>query len=191
MHSIRIARAYTRKTKIVKIEGCYHGMHDYMLHSVFPHLGEVGPQWMPTTVPQSMGIPPYIKEDILVVPYNDIETMEKTLERHAGEIAAVIIEPVMMNCAFIPPRNEYLKKLRLLTEKHNVVLIFDEVKTGFKLAYGGACEYFDIKPDLITLAKCLGNGFSLAAFGGKREIMERLEIDVLHGGTYGGQPFGD
>jgi glutamate-1-semialdehyde 2,1-aminomutase len=189
MHSIRLARAYTGKNKIVKIEGCYHGMHDYMLHSIFPHLGEIGPDWAPTTVTQSKGIPPYIKDDILVVPYNDIDAMKDVFEKHIGEIAAVIIEPVMMNCAFIPPRDNYLKKVRKLTEKHNVVLIFDEVKTGFKLAYGGACEYFDIKPDLVTLAKCLGNGFSLAAFGGKREILERLEIDVLHGGTYGGNPF--
>jgi glutamate-1-semialdehyde 2,1-aminomutase len=164
-------------------------MHDYMLHSIFPHLGEIGPDWAPTTVTQSKGIPLYIKDDILVVQYNDIDAMKDVFEKHTGEIAAVIIEPVMMNCAFIPPRDNYLKKVRKLTEKHNVVLIFDEVKTGFKLAYGGACEYFDIKPDLVTLAKCLGNGFSLAAFGGKREILERLEIDVLHGGTYGGNPF--
>jgi len=189
MHALRAARAYTGKDKVIKIEGCYHGMHDYLLHSVGPDLDEAGPESCPTTVPQSSGIPACVTEKTIVVPFNNVEAMRAALERNKGEVAAVIVEPVMMNTTLIPPKDGYLGKLRELTEEYNVVLIFDEVKTGFKVASGGACEYYHIKPDLVTLGKCVGSGFSLAAFGGKREIMEHIKGgDVAHGGTYSANP---
>lgn len=189
MHALRIARAYTGKEKVIKIEGCYHGMHDYLLQSVSPELDKIGPEGCPTTVPESTGIPRGVTEGIIAVSFNNIGAMRNALERNKGEVAAVIVEPVMMNCALILPKDGYLEELRKLTEEHNVVLIFDEVKTGFKIAPGGACEYYHIKPDLVALAKCIGGGFSLGAFGGKREIMEHIKGgDVAHGGTYCANP---
>jgi len=189
MHAIRLARGYTGKDKIIKIEGCYHGMHDYVLQSVNPSLGEAGPESCPTTIPMSKGIPREVTKMTVAVPYNNIDAMRDALERNKGEVAAVIIEPVMMNCGLILPKDGYLEKLRELTEEYNVVLIFDEVKTGVKIAAGGASEYYHIKPDLIALSKSLACGFSLGAFGGKREIMEHLcHGEVAHGGTYNANP---
>ena len=189
MHALRVARAYTEKEKVIKIEGCYHGMHDYLLQSVEPDLDEAGPDNRPNTVPQSKGIPRDVTKGTIVVPFNNADAMRDALERNKGDVAAVIMEPVMMNCTLIPPRDGYLEKVRELTEEYKVVLIFDEVKTGFKVAYGGASEYYHIKPDLIALAKCLGSGFSLAAFGGKKEIMEVIKPGgVAHGGTYSANP---
>ncbi len=187
MHAIRLARGYTGEDKIIKIEGCYHGMHDYVLQSVGPDLDEAGSESCPTTVPMSKGIPREVTKMIVAVPYNNIDAMRDALERNKGEVAAVIVEPVMMNCGLIFPKDGYLEKLRELTEEYNVVLIFDEVKTGFKIAPGGASEYYHIKPDLIALSKSLGCGFSLGAFGGKKEIMEHIG-DVAHGGTYNANP---
>ena len=189
MHALRVARAYTEKEKVIKIEGCYHGMHDSLLQSVEPDLDKAGPDNRPNTVPQSKGIPRDVTKGTIVVPFNNADAMRDALERNKGDVAAVIMEPVMMNCTLIPPRDGYLEKVRELTEEYKVVLIFDEVKTGFKVAYGGASEYYHIKPDLIALAKCLGSGFSLAAFGGKKEIMEVIKPGgVAHGGTYSANP---
>jgi len=189
MHALRVARAYTEKEKVIKIEGCYHGMHDYLLQSVEPDLDKAGPDNRPNTVPQSKGIPRDVTKGTIVVPFNNADAMRDALERNKGDVAAVIMEPVMMNCTLIPPRDGYLEKVRELTEEYKVVLIFDEVKTGFKVAYGGASEYYHIKPDLIALAKCLGSGFSLAAFGGKKEIMGVIKPGgVAHGGTYSANP---
>ena len=189
MHALRVVRAYTEKEKVIKIEGCYHGMHDSLLQSVEPDLDKAGPDNRPNTVPQSKGIPRDVPKDTIVVPFNNADAMRDALERNKGDVAAVIMEPVMMNCTLIPPRDGYLEKVRELTEEYKVVLIFDEVKTGFKVAYGGASEYYHIKPDLIALAKCLGSGFSLAAFGGKKEIMGVIKPGgVAHGGTYSANP---
>ncbi len=189
MHALRVARAYTGREKIIKIEGCYHGMHDYLLQSVAPSLDKAGPDDRPATVPTSTGIPKEVTKGIIVVPYNNIDAMKTALESNKGEVAAVIVEPVMLNCGVILPRDGYLEKVRKLTEEHKVVLIFDEVKTGCKIAQGGACEYYNIKPDLITLAKAIGGGFSLGAFGGKREIMECVKYPgTAQGGTYCANP---
>lgn len=189
MHALRAARAYTGKEKVIKLEGCYHGMHDYLLQSVEPELSEAGPENCPATVPQSKGIPKGVTEGTIVVPFNNIDAMRDALKKNRGEVAAVIVEPVMMNCSLIPPKDGYLQQLRELTKEYEAVLIFDEVKTGFKVAWGGACEYYHIKPDLVTLGKCVGSGFSLGAFGGKKEIMEHLKAgDVAHGGTYSANP---
>ncbi len=189
MHALRLARAYTGKDKVMKMEGCYHGMHDYLLQSVEPELSEAGPENCPATIPQSKGIPKVVTEGTVVVPFNNIDAVRDALNRNKGEVCAVIVEPVMMNCALIPPKDGYLQQLRELTEEYNVLLIFDEVKTGFKIAWGGACEYYHIKPDLITLGKCIGSGFSLAAFAGKKKIMEHVKAgEVAHGGTYSANP---
>ena len=189
MHALRLARAYTGKDKVIKIEGCYHGMHDYLLQSVAPDLSEAGPENSPTTIPESKGIPRGATENTIVVPYNNIGAMRDALKKNKGKVCAVIVEPVMMNLGLIPPKDGYLQQLRELTEEYNVLLIFDEVKTGFKLACGGASEYYHIKPDLIALGKCIGSGFSLGAFAGKKEIMEHIKAgDVAHGGTYSANP---
>ncbi len=174
MHAIRAARSYTGKDKIVKIEGCYHGVHDYVIVSVGPPIAKTGPKWAPTPVIESEGLPADTMKNTLVAPYNNIEAMESLFKKHEGEIAAVILEPIMLNAGPILPKDGYLKDLRKLTEEYNIVLIFDEVKTGCRVAPGGASELYNIKPDMITLAKAIGGGLPLAAFGGKKEIMEPL-----------------
>lgn len=190
MHAVRVARSYTGKDKIVKIEGTYHGMHDYVLVSIHPPLAQAGPKWAPTPVIESEGIPADTMKNTLIAPYNNVEAMENLFKKHEGEIAAVIMEPVMLNCGVIPPKPGYLKDIRKLTEEYNIVLIFDEVKTGCRIAPGGASELYNIKPDIVTLAKAIGGGLPLAAFGGKRDIMEPLGPHgrTLHGGTYCANP---
>jgi len=174
MHAIRVARSYTGKDKIVKIEGCYHGVHDYVIVSVGPPIGKAGPKWAPTPVIESEGMPRDAVKNTLVVPFNDAEAMETLFRRYEGEIAAVIMEPIMLNSGVVLPKRGYLERVRKLTEEHNIVLIFDEVKTGCRVAPGGASELLNVKPDMITLAKAIGGGLPLAAFGGKRKIMESL-----------------
>jgi glutamate-1-semialdehyde 2,1-aminomutase len=190
MHAIRVARSYTGKDKIVKIEGCYHGCHDYVIVSVWPPIAKAGPKWAPTPVIESEGLPPDTAKNTLVAPYNNIEAMENLFKKHEGEIAAVILEPIMLNAGPILPKKGYLKDLRKLTEGYNIVLIFDEVKTGCRVAPGGASELYKIEPDMITLAKAIGGGLPLAAFGGKKEIMESLYSPerTWHAGTYCANP---
>ncbi|UCE16663.1 MAG: glutamate-1-semialdehyde 2,1-aminomutase [Candidatus Bathyarchaeota archaeon] len=190
MHATRVARAYTGKDKIVKIEGTYHGQHDYVYVSIHPPLAKTGPKWAPTPVIESEGIPADTAKNTLIAPYNDVEAMENLFKKHEGEIAAVMMEPVMLNCGVILPKPGYLKDIRKLTEKYNIILIFDEVKTGCRIAPGGASELYKIKPDMVTLAKAIGGGLPLAAFGGKRDIMESLVPlgRTSHGGTYCANP---
>jgi len=190
MHALRVARAYTGKDKIVKIEGCYHGVHDYVIVSVGPPLAKAGPKWAPTPVTESEGIPADTMKNTLVAPYNNIEAMENLFKKHEGEIAAVMLEPIMLNSGPILPKDGYLKDLRKLTEEYNIVLIFDEVKTGCRVAPGGASELYRIEPDMITLAKAIGGGLPLAAFGGKKEIMEMLYPTgrTWHAGSYCANP---
>jgi len=190
MHAIRVARAYTGKDKIVKIEGTYHGQHDYVYVSIHPPLAQTGPKWAPTPVIESEGIPADTAKNTLITPYNDVEAMENLFKKHEGEIAAVIMEPIMLNCGVILPKPGYLKDVRKLTQEHNIVLIFDEVKTGCRVAPGGASELYNLEPDMITLAKAIGGGLPLAAFGGKREIMESIGPlgRTSHGGTYCANP---
>jgi len=190
MHAVRVARAYTGKDKIVKIEGTYHGQHDYVYVSIHPPLAQTGPKWAPTPVIESEGIPADTTKNTLIAPYNNIEAMENLFKKHEGEIAAVIMEAVMLNCGVILPKPGYLKDARKLTEEYNIVLIFDEVKTGCRIAPGGASELYNIKPDMVTLAKAIGGGLPLAAFGGKRGIMESLGPHgrTSHGGTYCANP---
>ena len=190
MHAMRLARGYTGQDKIIKIEGCYHGAHDDVLISVKPeHIGRSGHPRYPTTVFSSRGIPDSKFEEILVAPFNDLQAIRGLLEENFNDIAAIILEPVMMNAKIILPEAGYLQGLRDLATEYNTVLIFDEVKTGCKIAPGGACEYFGVQPDLVCLAKAIGGGLPLGAFGGRADIMAEIaEGRVLHAGTYNTNP---
>ena len=179
MHSIRLARAYTGKKKIVKFDGCYHGAYDYVM---------VNPGSSASTSAYDGNLVESMKQT-LVVPYNDINALEK-LVKHNKDIACIIIEPVLANMGLIIPEDEYLNKLRRLTEREGIILIFDEVVTGFRLSLGGASEYFGVMPDIMTLAKSIGNGFPLSAIAGKKDIIELLSPKgtVFQGSTYAGNP---
>jgi glutamate-1-semialdehyde 2,1-aminomutase len=179
MHSIRLARAYTGKKKIVKFDGCYHGAYDYVM---------VNPGSSASTSAYDGNLVESMKQT-LVVPYNDINALEKLVKQNK-DIACIIIEPVLANMGLIIPEDEYLNKLRRLTEREGIILIFDEVVTGFRLSLGGASEYFGVMPDIMTLAKSIGNGFPLSAIAGKKDIIELLSPKgtVFQGSTYAGNP---
>ncbi|HZU13971.1 MAG TPA: aspartate aminotransferase family protein [Chloroflexota bacterium] len=183
--AIRLARAYTGRDKFVKFEGQYHGWTDTMYVSYHPSLDKAGPEDAPRPVPSSRGTPQAVADLVVPLPWNNLDVVEQTLQRRGNEIAAILTEPVMCNCGVIPPEPGYLEGLRELTRHYGVVLIFDEVKTGFRLSLGGATSLFGVTPDLITWAKALGGGYPVAAFGGNREIMGLEERnEVMHGGTY-------
>jgi glutamate-1-semialdehyde 2,1-aminomutase len=189
MEAIRLARAHTRRDKIVKIEGTYHGHSDALMMSNKPKPPDAGPYERPNTVPATQGIPASVKENTVIAPYNDPEALERILEIYKGEIAAVIIEPVMMNVGIVLPREDYLQQLRELTRRHDVLLIFDEVKTGVTVAAGGITELYPVEPDLICLAKSIGGGSPISAFGGRADLMEHISKgEVLHMGTFNGNP---
>jgi glutamate-1-semialdehyde 2,1-aminomutase len=187
MHAMRLARAYTGKSKIVKFEGQYHGVHDYALISVGPNdMAELGPEDNPVALAWGRGIPDAVARTIVPARYNNIEFLRRLFEREGDDIAAIIVEPVLGNAQGILPEPGFHKAMRALTEEFGILLIFDEVKTGFRFAKGGAAEFFGIRPDLATFAKAMGNGYPAAAFAGRREIMELLPDKVSHGGTYAG-----
>ena len=187
MHAMRIARAYTGREKIVKFEGQYHGVHDYALISVGPDdMSELGDEDAPVALAWGRGIPAAVADTIIPARYNRIDRLRTLFEERSHEIAAIIVEPVLGNAQGIMPRPGFHKEMRALTEEFGILLIFDEVKTGFRFAKGGAAEYFDIKPDLGTFAKAMGNGYPAAAFGGRAEVMAMLPDHVSHGGTYAG-----
>jgi glutamate-1-semialdehyde 2,1-aminomutase len=189
MHSLRLARAVTGRSKIIKMEGGYHGGHDAISVSVKPKSTEFGDPERPTPVVSSAGVLKGTTDATLVAPFNNLPAMERLFAEHSNEIAAVILEPIMMNIAFCMPDDGYLKGLRDITTRHGALLIFDEVKTGAKLARGGACEYFGVKPDIVTLGKSIGGGFSLAAFAASREIMDIIATQkMFHAGTYNTNP---
>jgi glutamate-1-semialdehyde 2,1-aminomutase len=186
--ALRAARAFRKRDKIMKFEGGYHGSHDYALMSQTPR----SPKAFPAAVPDSAGIPHVIEGEVLIAPYNDLPTVEALLAVHAHELAAVIVEPFQR---LIPPRDGFLRGLRALTERHRIPLIFDEVVTGFRFAYGGAQEYYGVTPDLATYGKIIGGGFPLAAVAGRADIMKgfdpRLEGSgdfVSQVGTLNGNP---
>lgn len=190
MEAIRMARAFTGRDKIVKIEGSYHGHHDTLMMSTKPVLADAGPYERPNTVPATRGIPRDVKNNTIIAPYNDAEVLDQILTAHEGEIAAVITEPVLMNVGIMLPRDEYLKHLREVTRRHDVLLIFDEVKTGVTVAAGGITELYPVEPDLICLAKSIGGGAPIGAFGGRKDIMDLIaEGKVYHMGTFNGNPF--
>ncbi len=186
-YAIRLARAYTQKDKIIKIEGAYHGLADCLHISKRPSAGTAGPPEQPSSIPYGSGITQGVVKDTIVAPFNNLPAMDALLKKYAGEVAAVIVEPVMMNAGVIPPEKGYLEGLRKLTKEYNVLLIFDEVKTGVKIAAGGASEYFNIKPDLVCLAKAIGGGLPIGACGGKEEIMANIGHEGLFG-TFSANP---
>ena len=185
MSAIRFARAYTKREKILKFEGHYHGTSDYLLFSTDQPFDS--PRNIP--YPQSLGIPREISKLIEVLQWNDFDAFEQVMNQIGDQIAGVITEPVMGNATVIPPKPGYLKFLKETCEKHGSVLIFDEVKTGFRLGPGGAQEKFGVVPHLATFAKSLSNGYPMSFIAGRKEIMEMIGPHmVVHGGTYAGNP---
>src|SRR5574337_1303245 len=182
MTAIRLARGFTKKKKIIKFEGCYHGAHDYVLVKAGSGAAHIG-------IPVSEGSLDEVSKNTLVVQYNNSEELKSLLEKE-DDVAAVIIEPVLANMGLVLPQKNFLDELRKITLEKNIVLIFDEVVTGFRMSSGGAQKYYSIKPDVTTLGKALGNGFPIAAVGGKGEIMDMLspEGKVYQASTYAGNP---
>ncbi len=189
MDALRLARAHVGRDKVVKIEGSYHGHHDSVLMSTKPSVEAAGPADRPNPVPASKGIPADVKSNIIIAPYNDAEALDRVLTEHKGEVAAVIMEAVIMNVGIILPEEGYLQNVRDITRHHGVLLIFDEVKTGVTVAPGGVTELYPVEPDLICLAKSIGGGMPIGAFGGREDIMRRINHgEVLHLGTFNGNP---
>jgi glutamate-1-semialdehyde 2,1-aminomutase len=188
MDAVRLGRAAAGKDVLLKIEGSYHGHHDAVMFSVVPSMDSSGPTERPWSVPFSRGIPPDAAEYTMIVPFNDIQGLEQTLDEHGSRIGALIMEPVMMNIGIVLPAPGYLEKVRELCDKHGVVLIFDEVKTGVTIAPGGATEMFGVQPDLVCLAKAIGGGTPVGAFGGKASVMDEIEHGVAALGTFNGNP---
>jgi len=192
MHAVRLARAYTNREKLLKLEGAYHGNHDYALWSTanMPFNSGGSPR-SPIPVPQSSGIPASARELIQMLRFNDFEMAERLFRDKGHEFAALIVEPIMGNAACLMPEPGYLQHLRDLCTRHGALLIFDEVKTGFRVAPGGAAELFGVTADVYTFAKALGNGYPVAAIGGKAEVMDIIAMaQVVHGGTYCGSAIG-
>eukprot|EP00252_Welwitschia_mirabilis_P016925 TRINITY_DN37684_c0_g1_i1.p1 TRINITY_DN37684_c0_g1~~TRINITY_DN37684_c0_g1_i1.p1 ORF type:complete len:487 (-),score=119.87 TRINITY_DN37684_c0_g1_i1:360-1820(-) len=183
MGVLRLARAFTGREKIIKFEGCYHGHADYFLVKAGSGVATLG-------LPDSPGVPKGATSETLTAPYNDLAAVQKLFKDNKGEIAAVILEPVVGNAGLIVPKKEFLTGLREITKEDGALLVFDEVMTGFRLAYGGAQEYFGITPDLTTLGKVIGGGLPVGAYGGLREIMERVAPagPVYQAGTLSGNP---
>jgi glutamate-1-semialdehyde 2,1-aminomutase len=183
MSAIRAARGYTGRKKILKFEGCYHGSHDYVLVKAGSGATTFG-------MPDSLGIPEETTRNTIVVPYNDAVQFEDLVKANKSDLAAVIVEPILGNIGLVLPEEGFLETLREVTERFGVVLIFDEIITGFRVALGGAQGYYRITPDLTTLGKVMGGGFPLAAFVGKEEIMKLIapEGKVYQAGTYSGNP---
>jgi glutamate-1-semialdehyde 2,1-aminomutase len=184
--ALRLARVYTGKSKVIRFEGQFHGYHGCIHFSHKPPLEIAGPEERPEPVPGTGGIAEGLGTTLIVQPWNRPDVLEQTILEHKDDIAAIITEPVMGNCGVIPPQPGYLEFLRDITQQNDIVLIFDEVKTGFRLALGGAQEYFGITPDVTVFAKALGGGFAcIAGIGGRREMMELIAQGRLwQSGTY-------
>jgi glutamate-1-semialdehyde 2,1-aminomutase len=184
MHAIRVARAYTGRQMLLKFEGNYHGFQDYTLWSTYAPVEAYGNKNSPIPIPSSSGIPKALNDLIITLPFNDFDVLDKTLKSYGYQIAALITEPCQGNCAAILPEPGFLDFIRQKCDEYGIVLILDEVKTGFRIANGGAQEYYGIQPDLATYAKAIANGYPLAAFGGKKEIMSLIGHGVAQGGTF-------
>ena len=183
MGALRLARAYTGKNKIIKFEGSYHGHADYLLVKAGSGAATFG-------IPLSLGVPEDFTKHTIALPFNDIDKVESAVNKYRNELAAIIVEPVPANCGVILPKPDFLQALRAITHKYGVILVFDEVITGFRLSYGGAQKHFDIKPDLTCLGKIIGGGLPVGAFGGKKEIMGLLSPlgGAYQAGTLSGNP---
>jgi len=183
MSALRLARAYTKRDKIIKFEGCYHGHADFLLVQAGSGVATLG-------LPDSPGVPASTVKDTLVARYNDLDSVYEIMQAYPGEIAAVIVEPVAGNMGVVSPQPGFLQGLRSLTEQNGALLIFDEVMTGFRVALGGAQRLYDMQPDLTTLGKVIGGGMPVGAYGGRREIMSMMAPigPVYQAGTLSGNP---
>jgi len=183
MSAIRLARGFTKRNKVIKFEGCYHGHVDALLVSAGSGGATFG-------IPDSLGVPASHVAETIILPFNNKETFKNVINEHWQDIACVIVEPVVGNMGCILPKEDFLKTLRDETEKYGIILIFDEVMTGFRVSSGGAQEYYRIKPDLTCLGKVIGGGLPVGAYGGKKEIMSLVapEGGVYQAGTLSGNP---
>lgn len=183
MSAVRAARGFTGKSKIIKFAGCYHGHSDALLVSA-------GSGVMTSGIPDSAGVPAGCTQDTMTAVYNDLDSVKTLMEQAKDQVAAVIVEPVAANMGVVLPDEGFLQGLRDLCDKNNALLIFDEVITGFRLAFGGAAEYFGIKPDMVTYGKIIGAGMPVGAYGGRKEIMEMVSPSgpVYQAGTLSGNP---
>jgi glutamate-1-semialdehyde 2,1-aminomutase len=190
MLALRLARGHTGRTKFLKFEGHYHGWYDaYLLNAHSHPPAELGPKEYPARIPDSQGVPAATLDDVVLAPWNDVAALERVMKQFGRELAAVITEPIMANMGCIPPRPGYLERLRELTREYDVLLILDEVVTGFRYAPGGCQELYEIRPDISTFGKALGAGFPVGAVAGPRAILDRMcwgENMVLHYGTFNG-----
>jgi glutamate-1-semialdehyde 2,1-aminomutase len=183
MSVIRVARAFTKRDAILKFEGCYHGHADFLLAKAGSGVATLG-------LPDSPGVPADFTKHTLTVPYNDLAAVEETFARRGGELAAVVLEPVVGNSGLIPPEPGFLEGLRRITEQHGAMLVFDEVMTGFRLSTGGAQVLYGITPDLSAFGKVVGGGMPLAAYGGRKDAMDMVAPagPVYQAGTLSGNP---
>ena len=183
MSAIRLARAYTKRKYIVKFEGCYHGHADSLLVKAGSGVATLG-------IPGSAGVPEEFTQFTLALPFNNLSVVEHAFQKYKHQIACVIVEPVVGNMGCVPAADDYLVGLRLLTERERSVLIFDEVMTGFRVAYGGAQELYNIRPDLTTMGKIIGGGLPVGAYGGPKEIMDLVAPlgPMYQAGTLSGNP---
>jgi glutamate-1-semialdehyde 2,1-aminomutase len=189
LDAVRIARGFTGRERLIKMEASYHGHHDALMVSVEPPPDQMGPADAPASFPQSEGIPKSTVELTTVVPFNNLPAMEQAFAHHKDEVAAVIVEPVMMNVGIVLPDDGYLAAVRDLAHKNGALLIFDEVKTGATVAAGGVTERFGVVPDLIALAKAIGGGLPCGAVGGRADVMAVIEQKrVVQSGTFNGNP---
>jgi glutamate-1-semialdehyde 2,1-aminomutase len=189
MDAVHLMRAITGRPRLLKVEGCYHGHHDSVQVSVYPAPHELGPAGRPASTPASSGIPSEVIGLTSVVPFNDLEAVERVLAEQRGEVAGMLLEPVMMNAGIIPPQPGYLEGLRELCSRHGVLLAFDEVKTGLTAGPGGATRRYEVTPDVVCLAKAMGGGLSTAAIGGTEAVMGHIANgDYDQVGTFNGNP---
>ncbi|MCC0564910.1 glutamate-1-semialdehyde 2,1-aminomutase [Brevibacillus borstelensis] len=183
MSALRLARGYTKRNKIMKFEGCYHGHADSLLIKAGSGVATLG-------LPDSPGVPEATAVNTITVPYNDLESVKLAFENFGADLAAVIVEPIAGNMGVVPPQPGFLEALREITQQHGTLLIFDEVMTGFRVSRGGAQELYGITPDLTTMGKVIGGGLPVGAYGGKREIMQQIAPagPIYQAGTLSGNP---
>jgi glutamate-1-semialdehyde 2,1-aminomutase len=192
MNAVRAARAFTGRSKLAKFEGAYHGTHDWVLVSVSPDPAKAGSRKRPKSIAYSAGVPETVLKHTVVLPWNDAEACAKILEKHGGDIAALIVDPLMANAGLLVPQEGFLERLREVTARLGIVLIFDEV-ISFRVASGGAQQRFGVRPDLTTLGKIIGGGLAVGAFGGRVDVMNAYDPRggkgrISHGGTFNANP---
>src|SRR5437667_5830618 len=192
MNAVRLARAFTGRPKIAKFEGAYHGTHDWVMVSVSGEAKATGSRKRPKAIAWSAGLPPAVLKHVVVLPWNDAEACAEILEAEATQLACLIVDPMMCNAGLLPPAEGFLARLREITERHGIVLIFDEV-ISFRTAWGGAQERFGVRPDLTTFGKIIGGGLPVGAFGGRADVMSYYDprkgaARISHGGTFNANP---